>query len=438
MSASNESSQKLSLTSAILMNVNVTLGSGIFINLVLLSSLAGPLSGLTYIIIGILLLPLILTFSNLLKYYPSGGFYIFAKNGISTFAGFISAWSYFVGKLASASLAIHVAISLLQTIFVPLSSVPTLVLDIAVVIFYAFLNMLNIKQGSRIQVGFICLKMIPIFFVLICGIFFFNPEYISISGNFVGLTSTLPLALFTFYGFEAACNISMHIANPERNAARAVIISHLIATCITFLFQTLFYASLGDLLAIQPNYLSAFPAFILTFFSLQPVFAKLLIALLHVAIASSALGASYGIMYGNAWNLYTLSKHEHVFFSHFFTKLNKNGIAVGAILVEAFICSVYLIISRGAQLVLQPLAVFSLTATFTLSSISYFFIARRTNQSLLIPSIAIGVCLALLSMCLRNFFRFGFTPLIVFVGIFLLGVSMYKITSRRNNDLLSA
>src|SRR3990170_3808669 len=109
----------------------------------------------------------------------------------------------------------------------------------------------------------------------------------------------------------------------QKNAARAVVISHLIAVCITFLFQTFFYASLGSVLAIQPSYLSAYPAFILKFFSVHPHTAKFFIILLHAAVASSALGASYGIMYGNAWNLYTLAKNNHTFFSRSLSALSK-------------------------------------------------------------------------------------------------------------------
>ena len=52
-------SQKLSLFSAILININIMLGSGIFINTAVLTQQAGSLGALVYPIVGLLLFPLL-------------------------------------------------------------------------------------------------------------------------------------------------------------------------------------------------------------------------------------------------------------------------------------------------------------------------------------------------------------------------------------------
>jgi len=93
------------------------MGAGIFINTVELSKRAGLLSSFMYPLIGILILPLILAIAKLIQLHPSGGFYVFAQKEISPFVGFLSTWSYFIAKLASASLMIHVAMSLITQIF---------------------------------------------------------------------------------------------------------------------------------------------------------------------------------------------------------------------------------------------------------------------------------------------------------------------------------
>ena len=94
---------KLSLPVAILINVNIMLGTGVFINTVELAKRAGALGFLSYLIVGILMLPLIASFATLMKIYPQGGFYAFAQKELGPLAGFVSAWSYFIAKMASAS-----------------------------------------------------------------------------------------------------------------------------------------------------------------------------------------------------------------------------------------------------------------------------------------------------------------------------------------------
>ena len=85
---------KLSLREAILININIMLGAGLFINMNLLSQNAGILGAFSYIIIGLLMLPLIVSMMQLLKIHPSGGLYTFGLKELHPFAGFLSAWSY--------------------------------------------------------------------------------------------------------------------------------------------------------------------------------------------------------------------------------------------------------------------------------------------------------------------------------------------------------
>src|SRR6476620_3392969 len=108
MSKTNE--HQLSLTTAILININIMLGAGIFINTSTLAGRAGMLSGSMYLLVGLLMLPLILSIAQLLRLHPAGGFYAFAKNEVNPFVGFLSGWSYFTSKLASCMLMIHVSI----------------------------------------------------------------------------------------------------------------------------------------------------------------------------------------------------------------------------------------------------------------------------------------------------------------------------------------
>ena len=56
---------KLSLPTAILININIMMGAGIFINTVELSKRAGLLGGFMYPLIGLLILPLIIAIASI-------------------------------------------------------------------------------------------------------------------------------------------------------------------------------------------------------------------------------------------------------------------------------------------------------------------------------------------------------------------------------------
>ena len=162
--------ETISLSDAVMININVMLGSGIFINTVILSQHVGALGFAMYLTAGLFMLPLILCIAELSSDYKESNFYTFG-NIISPYWGFISTWSYFVGKLGSAALSVHVFNTFLQHICPYISGCNTFHLDIFVIIFFVLLNMLNVKTGSKIQAGFVFMKGLPLLFAIFAGLF---------------------------------------------------------------------------------------------------------------------------------------------------------------------------------------------------------------------------------------------------------------------------
>lgn len=430
-----QQSHQLSLSAAILININIMLGAGIFINTVELSKRAGSLGGFAYLMIGIFLLPLVISIAQLVALYPSGGFYTFAQKEISTWAGFISAWSYFVGKLASATLMIHASISLLQQIIPALSYISTLLCDMIILTLFILLNMLNIKTGSYIQGFFMALKSLPITFAIVTTAFLLGGGTVTpVHLLWSGLPSSLPLVLYAATGFEASCSLSSKIKDAHKNAPYAIFISYAIVIFIAFLYQTLFYASIGSLLTTTSSYLYAFPTLTATLLPLAPSLAAFINTFLHLAIASSALGGAYGIIFSNTWNLYALAQHHHVFFAHYFTRLNKHFIPIACVLTEGAICLLYLFITRGTTVVLQQVAALGCVLAYTLSVIALY--RARTfgyiiNTSSIIPFFGLISCILLITACINNLLHTGFIAFVAFCGLLLAGFLMFFITNKK-------
>jgi len=432
---------KLSLPAAILINVNIMIGAGIFINTVKLSSWAGALGCFMYPLIGILLLPLIISIAKLVNLYPEAGFYGYGAHAIHPLVGFISSWSYFTGKLASVMLMIHVALSLLHQMIPVLHPIPVIVLDLCVLLLFVVLNMANVKTGSAIQVWFIALKIIPIFFTIFAGLTLFSwHNYAFVNMNFAGIPSALPLVLYAATGFEASCSLSCQIRDAERNGPLAIYISYAIMIAIAFTYQFVFYGALGSLLVGLTHYTEMFPMLLGTLLPGYNGLGLAIKAILYCAIAASALGAAYGIIFSNPWNLYAMARFGHTFGRSLLTSLNKYGIPVWCLCVEGLLGIIYLLVSWGDQLSLQQTGALACSITYTLSVLSLVVLVFGKHQvqiKWLIPVLALCNCLILFGACIRNFLNFGVQPLLLFACLMGFGIVMYLYTARCNTKKTS-
>jgi amino acid transporter len=421
--------KKLSLLSAILISINIMLGSGIFINTVILTKQAGSLGAFVYLLVGALIFPLVLAIAQLLHYHhDSGTFYDFGLS-ISPFFGFLSSWSYFVAKLCSSALGIHVCISFLQQIIPALQILPTLMVDCFVIVLFTLLNLLNLRIGKSIQYSFLGLKLIPILFVIFAGIYLFSGSYFTTgSALWEGVPISIPLVLYAFSGFEASCSLSTHIENAQKNGPRAILISYGIVVASVFLYQLLFYGSLGPSLGLLPKgYLDAFPAFLSRLVGSDVPIKHILESILHIGIASSSLGAAYGIMYSNSWNLYTLAQNNHTFAKKLFTSVNKHHMPYACVLVEGLLALTYILVSQGQQVPLQQVSALGGTIAYTFSSIALLMLTYRKERALkTLPVASLISCLILIGAFVWTVATKGpSTLLLIFLFLILLGSAMF-------------
>lgn len=440
MSTTQTQEYKIPLLTAILININIMLGAGIFINTSELAKQAGVLGAFNYLIVALLMFPLILSIAELLRLHPSGGFYTFAQKEISPWAGFLSGWSYFTSKLASCMLMIHVSMSLLQQFIPFLARINVFALDIGVLCFFIALNMLNIKASSNIQKMFIGFKTIPIFFAIFSGIFLLQANnFTAANVIWAGIPTSLPLVVYAVIGFEAAASVSSKIKDAERNAPLAVLISFGVVVTIAFLYQLIFYGALGPTLQKVADYRGAFPALLHALFG-DSALAYKLEGLLHMAIASSTMGAAYGIIFSNVWNLYILAENKHVMFSSLLTSLNRYFIPFLCVFVEGILCLIYLWISQGNNIPLQQIGALGCVIAYAFSVAALIY-AKKNNPAAVklhacIPILGIASCAILFAACINSFLIKGMSSLITYSILVAIGICMYAITSKNKKAIL--
>lgn len=429
--------QKISPLSAIIININVMLGAGLFVNTAILAQRAGPLGFLGYAITGLLLFPLILCIAELIRLLPQGGFYGYAATAFSPLIGFISTWSYFTAKLASAGVTLHTAMLLLQQLIPFLQSTSTLTLDCIVLGSFITLNMHNVKTGSSIQSFFMGAKLVPLFTAIFGGLWLFKGEYFNSSNlAFEGIPSTIPLVLYATIGFEAAVSLSSSLEDPEKNGPRVIITSYSIVILFACLYQLFFYGALGQQLSMLTDFRQSFALLFDQLFGCGSL-GKSMTSLTYLAIASSALGGCYGILFSNHWNLYKLAQNKQIFGYHFFSALNKNHIPWLCVLTEGIICLTYLITTKGTLIILQQISGLGTVITYTLSVLSLIYL-KKINAPVRTPwwlmLLGLSNCIILVSSCIRGLLMSNSHTLIGLAILMAIGISIFVLAKLQRNQ----
>lgn len=411
------SNKKLSLIEAVFININIMLGTGTFVNTAVVAHHVGALGAFLYLGAGCLMLPLAFCFAALARALPGSSFYAFG-NVLGGYWGFISTWVYFFGKLASSSLSIHVFANFLQKTVPALTCIPILQLDYMLIAFFISLNLLDIKTGSRIQYLFLTAKLLPVLFVITLGLHYVDlinlqPAHLL----FEGIPITLPLMLFCFLGFEATCSLSRVIDQPEVNVPRVVITSFCTVLTLIFLYQMIFYLSMGSALGQAASYVEIFPLLLSKVWAAGAAAAG---PVFSTTIGIAALGGAYGILYSNPWNLYVLAEHDALPYSDKLRSVNRYAIPYVCVLAEGVLCCAYIMWLKGSQIPMQYTATLCCIITYTISIFGLIKLQRS-----LLSFAGLATCLIMLFLSLQGFVYTSLVPFIVITGIAALGSITY-------------
>ena len=428
------SSKKLSLISAVFINLNVMIGAGVFINTFDLSKQLGAASFLLYPIIGICMLPLIAITGKLVKMFPTGGIYAFGKS-YSPFLGFLSCWSYFFGKLASCSVMLSVGTVMLQQIIPATQQLPAVVICLIILAFFTFFNLQQMKVGVAAQTFFLTCKSIPLIFAIVAGVILWDtsmlqPQIIVNSS----LLASIPLALYGLAGFETACALGRNIENPAVNGPKAVYYSFTTILLLYGIFQACVYMNIFNSLATISGFEQIFPTIAHQLFDSSIVAHKFSV-LLSLAIGFSALGGAYGILFANSWNLYTLAENNHLFASNSIAQLNQHHTPWIAVVAESLICTIFLLCNQTSLLSLRTSAALGIIIAYTISAFAYYRLIETTQSSLqdrILSIAAFFTCLMFIATCAFDFYKTGLAPLILFVAILIAGIGMFMHTKVKN------
>jgi len=344
-------SQKIGLLTTTSLLVGNMIGVGIFVLPAVLSNYGSvSLLGWLFTATGALILAKI--FSNFSKIIvsKSGGPYVYSKAGFGDFIGFLVAWGYWIACWVGNG-AIAIAIIGAASFFIPelaSNSVLSVSLGLALIWIFTWINSRGIKESGKIQLITTVLKILPLLFVIIVGIFFFKfdnfPEFnLTGESNFSAISAVATLTLYAFLGIECATIPAGNIENPEKTIPRATMLGTIIVTILYILGTVVLFGILPlDILQNSPAPFAEAAKIIGGDYG-------------GYFVAVGVLISGIGVL--NGWILITgqisMATAKDDLFPDFFKKENKNGAPVNGFIIGGVLSSIVMLMNYSEGLVEQ-------------------------------------------------------------------------------------
>ncbi len=244
-------SREMTLMDTTMIGVGAMIGAGIFVLTGIAAGVAGPALILAFLLNGFVALLTAMSYAELGScYHDAGGGYLWVKEGLPQWNGFLSGWmSWFAHAVACSVYAIgfgayfdHVlyelGTSLPQWGFLPSQKL----LAAAIAIIFGYINFRGASEtgkiGNLVTIGKIVILIIFIGFGL--EILFKRSDWQDaftpfMPNGFGGVLRAMGLTFIAFQGFEVISQCSEEVKNPKKNIPRAVFLSLLIVIPIYLL-----------------------------------------------------------------------------------------------------------------------------------------------------------------------------------------------------------
>jgi amino acid transporter len=234
--------KELSLVMATALVIGNMIGSGILMLPSSLAQIASPGSAvLAWIITGLGSIVIALSFAKLGTIIPqTGGPYVFTKQAFGEFAGYLSAWLYWIGSWIGNAAIILGVVSCISFLFpvVGLNHVLGLIISSAILWIFTLLNIYGVKSASKVQTGFTIIKLAMFLLFIVSAIWGFHitniGEWFPAGKGLSTLPAAATLTLWAFTGLESAAVNGGEIKNSERNI-RLSTIWGIVITAILYL-----------------------------------------------------------------------------------------------------------------------------------------------------------------------------------------------------------
>ena len=201
------------------------------------SALCGPAVWLAYLVIGVPLIIVAISYAAVGSAMPmEGGTYYYPSRVYSPFIGFLSGWTRWLAYITPVAIT---AIAFSDHTHTLVPAIPTTVLMLSFIAFFYILNVLGIKISSRAQTVMFVLLVTGLLTFGLKGLTSIKPEYMTPMQpfGFSGTIHAAALLFFAYVGFTCAAEIGDEVKDPGRNVPLGMVIAIVICFILYILMS---------------------------------------------------------------------------------------------------------------------------------------------------------------------------------------------------------
>lgn len=433
-----ELKRELGLAAAVAIVVGNCIGSGIFTSAASLAAASNPKTAIiAWIITSVGSLLIALSFASLGTAIPrTGGPIAYTKAAFGDFAGFLIAWTYWIGAWVG-NAAIITAFMMYFTFFVPTSPLVSFLVTSGILWFFTFINILGVKGAGRVSIVTTIMKVGALVVFVVIALMHFNPAMLStVSSPKVAGIDTLPaaiaIALWAFVGIESATVPAGEIKNPEKNIRRSTIYGTLIAAAVYIIVSIAGMGALDQATLASSNA----PLADIINKATGGTWGGYFIALGAIV---SALGASSGWILTTARSAYGASQDK--LFPAFFSKLHPKYLTpVTSLIISGVAANLLLILNYMGSLIsafnfMLLLATLSFLPAYAFSAAADIVLMKNRSPQFNFFSFMKNSFFALLAFTYSIYAIYGTGAKVVMYGFILMlaGIPVYLYMMLQNN-----
>lgn len=207
--------------------LNSVIGAGIFALPAAVAAAAGVLSPWLFLACGLLIITVVLTYSELASYFrDSGGPVLYTTAAFGPLTGFTTGWIFFLSRMTAFAANTTVLVTYLGAIWAPVGEgFGRAALIVLICVTLTLANYVGVRDGVKTVGVFTFFKLVPLLLLILLGL----PH---VSGDILfpaelpridDLGGTTLLLVYAFVGFEAATITAGETSRPRRNLPRALV-----------------------------------------------------------------------------------------------------------------------------------------------------------------------------------------------------------------------
>jgi amino acid transporter len=234
-----------------LLALNSMIGAGIFGLPADAARLTGLFSPVLFLLCGLLMATLMLSFAQASSYFQgTGGPILYAGTAFGPFVGFQTGWLLYAGRATAIAANANLFATYLGT-YVPAvnDGAGRMLVIVGIGVLFAALNVTGVKQGMGAILAISVAKFVPLVVFVLVGLTYVKPVMFAdtVVPSFGTLGEAALIVFYAFVGFEGALVPAGESKDPRRDLPKALLVTALGGTLLYVGIQIVSVALTPDL-----------------------------------------------------------------------------------------------------------------------------------------------------------------------------------------------